>query len=95
MRKYYSRFSSSYYSQPWRGYGQNVVDVFATLRGGNFRDPFGPAALQFNGSGSYGNGGAMRIAPTALFGFFMNDHHLTVFYSKKLCVRNCIVLEFI
>ena len=30
-------------------------------------DVLQPARLQFDGQGSYGNGGAMRIAPAALF----------------------------
>jgi ADP-ribosylglycohydrolase len=37
------------------------------LRAQKFEDPFGPAKEQFNGGGSYGNGGAMRVAPLALF----------------------------
>ena len=49
------------------GYGAHVVNVFRKLRARNFEDPFGPAKEQFNGSGSYGNGGAMRVAPLALF----------------------------
>ncbi len=31
--------------------------------------PHGPASQQFDGQGSYGNGGAMRIAPAALYGY--------------------------
>jgi hypothetical protein len=49
------------------GYGVHVVQVFRKLRAQNFEDPFGPAKQQFNGEGSYGNGGAMRVAPLALF----------------------------
>ncbi|KAG7170292.1 ADP-ribose glycohydrolase ARH3-like [Homarus americanus] len=45
----------------------NVTDVFAALRATKFRDPYSPAAFQFNGRGSYGNGAAMRVAPVALF----------------------------
>lgn len=44
-----------------------MVDVFHALKKGNFEDPFGPAKSQFEGTGSYGNGGAMRVAPVALF----------------------------
>lgn len=61
------RFTSEYFEQPKRGYGPNVVDVFHALKKGNFEDPFGPAKSQFEGTGSYGNGGAMRVAPVALF----------------------------
>jgi poly(ADP-ribose) glycohydrolase ARH3 len=56
-----------YFNEPRRGYGQQVVDIFHKLRAQKFVDPFGPAKEQFDGSGSYGNGGAMRVAPVALF----------------------------
>lgn len=61
------RFTTEYFEQPKRGYGSNVVDVFHALKKNNFEDPFGPAKDQFQGTGSYGNGGAMRAAPVALF----------------------------
>lgn len=35
----------------------------------NLEDVWKPAAEQFSGSGSYGNGGAMRVSPVALFAF--------------------------
>lgn len=47
--------------------------MFAKLRESKYEDPFGPAKAQFNGAGSYGNGGAMRIAPAGVFGYSMND----------------------
>jgi len=66
------RFVEEYFGDPTRrevglGYGGHVVKVFHKLRAQNFEDLFGPAKQQFNGSGSYGNGGAMRVAPLALF----------------------------
>ncbi|XP_071448801.1 ADP-ribosylhydrolase ARH3-like [Hetaerina americana] len=61
------RFVKEYFNQPRRGYGMNVIDVFAKLRMTKCKDPLGPAREQFGGTGSYGNGGAMRIAPIALF----------------------------
>ncbi|KAG8225774.1 hypothetical protein J437_LFUL005733 [Ladona fulva] len=61
------RFVKEYFNQPRRGYGANVVEVFAKLRATKCEDPFAPAKEQFGGSGSYGNGGAMRIAPIPLF----------------------------
>lgn len=48
-------------------YGCHVRTVFAKLRSQNFQELFKPASEQFNGTGSYGNGGAMRVAPVALF----------------------------
>jgi len=62
------RFVSEYYNEEWRGYGGAVISVFSQLRDSNCDDPFKPASKQFDGSGSYGNGGAMRIAPAALYG---------------------------
>lgn len=63
------RFVKSYYEEPNRGYGMGVVTVFQKLRGNKFIDIESPAKEQFNGQGSWGNGGAMRIAPIALFSY--------------------------
>lgn len=60
-------FVREYLHDPNRGYGEAIVTVFRKLRQNRFRDVHGPAAEQFGGSGSFGNGGAMRIAPVALF----------------------------
>lgn len=65
-------FVIEYYNDPRRGYGANVVEVFEKLRNSKYEDIFLPAREQFNGSGSYGNGGAMRIAPIALY--FYDDY---------------------
>ena len=65
------RFVKDYKQEPWRGYGQSVGEVFRKLDNINVRsseDAFQPAAEQFNGSGSYGNGAAMRAHPIGLFG---------------------------
>ncbi|GBO16897.1 Poly(ADP-ribose) glycohydrolase ARH3, partial [Araneus ventricosus] len=69
-------FVDEYYSQPKRGYGMHVIDVFQALKETNFEDVFLPGKMQFNGSGSYGNGAAMRIAPIALFGHNKTDESL-------------------
>lgn len=63
------KFTTEYYTDPkWekRNYGLNVVDVFKALQG-KPDDVLEPARLQFYGTGSYGNGAAMRITPVALF----------------------------
>ncbi|KAF5289466.1 hypothetical protein FQR65_LT11839 [Abscondita terminalis] len=65
-------FVKEYFSEPKRGYGQNVVDVFAKLRRSKFEDVFKPAKEQFGGIGSFGNGGAMRVSPLALY--FHNNY---------------------
>jgi poly(ADP-ribose) glycohydrolase ARH3 len=63
---------TEYFGDPLRstvglGYGGHIVNIFHKLREQKFKDPFGPAKEQFGGQGSYGNGGAMRVAPVALF----------------------------
>ena len=64
------RFAGEYQKEPLRGYGYNVTTVFDAIASGKYdEDIYRPAADQFGGSGSYGNGGAMRIAPVALFQF--------------------------
>uniref|UniRef100_A0A8D8R1U4 ADP-ribosylhydrolase ARH3 n=2 Tax=Cacopsylla melanoneura TaxID=428564 RepID=A0A8D8R1U4_9HEMI len=71
-------FVSEYFESPKRGYGGSVVDVFVKLKKDKVSDPFQPAREQFNGSGSYGNGGAMRIAPVALFAHGNIEHMLDI-----------------
>ncbi|KAF0313312.1 Poly(ADP-ribose) glycohydrolase ARH3 [Amphibalanus amphitrite] len=61
------RFTKEFFAEPRRGYGGSVPAVFGALRKSDFEQPFLPAREQFNGTGSYGNGGAMRVAPVALF----------------------------
>lgn len=61
------RFAEAWYAEPHRGYGSNVVLVFSAVRGGAPWDE--AAARQFGGEGSYGNGGAMRVAPVALWAY--------------------------
>lgn len=60
-------FTKEFFKAPNRGYGRGVITVFEKLKGSKFVDPTGPAKEQFFGNGSYGNGGAMRVAPIALY----------------------------
>jgi poly(ADP-ribose) glycohydrolase ARH3 len=61
------RFVAAWQDQPERGYGSNVVMAFGNvLRGMDWEVA---AKAQFGGSGSYGNGGAMRVAPVALWAY--------------------------
>ncbi|HVR31400.1 MAG TPA: ADP-ribosylglycohydrolase family protein [Acidimicrobiia bacterium] len=56
--------AAHYAAQPWRGYGNGPPEVFGNLERGV---PWNQAAVSlFGGSGSYGNGAAMRVAPIAL-----------------------------
>uniref|UniRef100_A0A182P034 ADP-ribosylhydrolase ARH3 n=1 Tax=Anopheles epiroticus TaxID=199890 RepID=A0A182P034_9DIPT len=56
-----------YFKEPNRGYGAAVGEVFRKLRQTKIADPTCPAMAQFNGSGSFGNGAAMRVSPIALY----------------------------
>lgn len=51
---------------PGRGYGSGVIQVLKKLSSPHLSDVYQPAKDQFNGRGSFGNGGAMRAAPFAL-----------------------------
>ena len=63
------RFWQEFDKQPKRGYGGSVVAVFKKLKQNldTNSDPFEPAAQQFDGNGSFGNGAAMRVHPIGLF----------------------------
>lgn len=74
-------FVIEYFNEPKRGYGGNIIDVFHKLRKDKFVDVFKPAKEQFNGSGSYGNGGAMRISPIALY--FHNNYEAMINAATK------------
>lgn len=59
-------FARAYAEEPWRGYGSGPPQVFARAARG---EPYVEAAAAlFGGSGSLGNGGAMRAAPVAIVG---------------------------
>ncbi|XP_071792704.1 ADP-ribosylhydrolase ARH3-like [Asterias amurensis] len=60
------RFSEEYLNEPFRGYGGNVIEILPALGDPCVKDIYSPAESQFNGKGSFGNGGGMRIAPVGL-----------------------------
>ncbi|KAM9842150.1 ADP-ribosylhydrolase ARH3 isoform 2-T2 [Aulostomus maculatus] len=60
------RFAKEYSASPGRGYGSGVIQVLKKLSSAQLSDVYQPARDQFNGRGSFGNGGAMRAAPFAL-----------------------------
>ncbi|XP_069029100.1 ADP-ribosylhydrolase ARH3 [Embiotoca jacksoni] len=60
------RFAKEYRASPGRGYGSGVIQVLKKLSSPQLSDMYQPARDQFNGRGSFGNGGAMRAAPFAL-----------------------------
>lgn len=62
----FCRFAKEYSLAPGRGYGSGVIQVLKKLSSSQLSDVYQPAREQFNGRGSFGNGGAMRVAPFAL-----------------------------
>ena len=58
-------FAENYQSEPWRGYGAGPPQIFQRIVRGDQWDE--PAQRLFGGSGSFGNGAAMRVAPVALY----------------------------
>ncbi|CAG9765032.1 unnamed protein product [Ceutorhynchus assimilis] len=71
-------FVTEFFKEPRRGYGSNVMDVFEKLRNTKYEDIYRPSNEQFNGLGSYGNGGAMRIAPIPLYFYDKYENMLNV-----------------
>ena len=60
-------FARHFHAEPWRGYGPGPPQIFATVEQGV---PWNQAAASmFRGTGSFGNGSAMRAAPAALFAY--------------------------
>ncbi len=58
-----SRFIDNF--EIWRGYGAGAFAVLSAIRDGTPWDEAG--AMLFHGQGSFGNGGAMRVAPAGLW----------------------------
>ncbi|XP_075223533.1 ADP-ribosylhydrolase ARH3-like isoform X2 [Lycorma delicatula] len=75
------RFTKEYFKDPRRGYGMGVVSIFHKLRNPKLDNVLRPAEEQFDGQGSFGNGGAMRIAPVALFG--LNNYNNMLDMAKQ------------
>ncbi|XP_050047972.1 ADP-ribosylhydrolase ARH3-like isoform X2 [Dermacentor andersoni] len=63
------RFTEDFYQngEVKHEYGPKVKRVFAALAKEKYEDVYGPAKEQFDGTGSYGNGAAMRVAPVSLY----------------------------
>lgn len=64
-----AHFADEYNTSPYRGYGAGAHDLLAALAGGEDWRVEAPA--MFEGTGSMGNGGAMRAAPIG--GYFADD----------------------
>jgi poly(ADP-ribose) glycohydrolase ARH3 len=60
------QFREHYHREPWRGYGESTRYIFSLVE--NEGIGYIDAALRLHGgSGSFGNGAAMRVAPVALY----------------------------
>lgn len=57
-------FMQNFYQEPWRGYGPGPPRVFRLIKKG---EKWNRASENLYSGGSYGNGGAMRVAPIGLF----------------------------
>jgi len=66
-------FNRNFHCEPWRGYASGPPTIFSMVRcyGISYVEA---AKSLFGGSGSIGNGAAMRITPVGLF--FHNSEHL-------------------
>lgn len=58
------QFAARYRKEPGRGYGGAMHSLLPEL---TFKDWREAAPALFNGTGSYGNGGAMRVAPVGAY----------------------------
>ena len=64
-----SAFAQRFANDPWRGYGEMAHIILRSISNGKDWRELSSGA--FNGTGSMGNGGAMRVAP--LGAYFSND----------------------
>lgn len=64
-----SRFCKEFFKEMDRGYGGGVVQIFGAWERLELtkQNVLYSSQSQFDGSGSYGNGAAMRVAPVGLF----------------------------
>lgn len=74
------RFTEEFYgNKDVKGeYGPKVRNVFAALAKTRYEDVWTPAKEQFDGTGSFGNGAAMRVAPVSLYYYEDEDKAIQV-----------------
>lgn len=76
---YVDSFVQTLIDDPDRGYSDSIIQVLLELRRQTeAEDHFAPAKRLFDGKGSQGNGGAMRIAPLAIYYYFERDIQFNV-----------------
>lgn len=91
-----SVFARDYAAEPWRGYGPTPPRIFALLQKGV---PYDEAARRvFGGEGSFGNGGAMRVAPAGLWEFrdldrvkLLSERTAVITHSHPLGVEGAVL----
>lgn len=71
------RFATTWTAEPNRGYGRGTAGLLERLAGGG--DWRIEAPSQFSGTGSYGNGAAMRVAPV---GLAANDRSVVMEWAR-------------
>nr|CAH8841638.1 unnamed protein product [Trichobilharzia regenti] len=75
-----TKFATDYFEDgAHRYYGGTIGRVFTAMKKANYKDPYKYAAELFDGTGSYGNGGAMRAAPAALYALRFSEYDLERF----------------
>jgi ADP-ribosylglycohydrolase len=73
-----SRFAQRYRRDPMRGYGGTAHIILSTISLG---EPWKDVAREaFDGQGSMGNGGAMRVAPIG--GYFAPDLDAVIYHAR-------------
>lgn len=73
--------AKEFFTDPQRGYGENVIVVFNKLRASKFTDPYQPASEPANLTGSSDNGAAVRVMPLALAYWQQPERMLTEAYN--------------
>jgi len=66
-----SVFARNFAHEPWRGYAEGPPQVLFYIVNGPHWEQASRAL--FNNSGSYGNGGAIRVAPVVLVSTYLDD----------------------
>jgi len=74
-------FIENYEHEPWRGYASGPPRVFRWIKSGVAWNE--ASKRLFGGSGSYGNGAAMRIAPVGLFYYDDLEQLRSVAYGQS------------
>src|SRR5690606_4799805 len=76
------RLAAPHWHEPWRGYGGGAHRLFEVMARGT---PWRVAAAElFGNQGSFGNGGAMRVAP--LGAYFADDLDATVEMARRSAI---------